>query len=155
MKLVFSGIWTFFCSNHDLRSWGWGLIQCHFSVNSFSLWKEKFAIRNCKIRRLLFAALPDIDLAKIILFCLFVFFPWGKGGDRSFAGKTDWYLVAIYIWGERLGKSLRAKDISQHALSCARSHSEHKSQFRARGKMRWRSHNWYWLTFPLFVFRYW
>ena len=63
-----------FCSNHDLRSWGWELIQCHFSVNSFSLWRENFAIRNCKKRGLLFAALPDIDLAKIILFFFVCFF---------------------------------------------------------------------------------
>ena len=33
----------------------------------------KFAVRNCEKRRLIFAVLPDIDLAKIILFCLFVF----------------------------------------------------------------------------------
>ena len=48
---------------------------------------------------------------------------------------TDSYPVAIYMCfgGERLGKSLRAKLICQHARSCARSQSEHRSQFRARG----------------------
>ena len=33
----------------------------------------KFTVRNCEKRRLMFAVLPDIDLAKIILFSLFVF----------------------------------------------------------------------------------
>ena len=70
-----------FCSNHDLRSWGWEMIQWNFSANSFPLWSEglnfKFAIRNCEKRRLLFAALPDIDLAKIILFNCLLFFSLG------------------------------------------------------------------------------
>ena len=54
------------------------MTQWNFSVNSFPLWSEglnfKFAIRNCEKRRLLFAALPDIDLAKIILFFFVCFF---------------------------------------------------------------------------------
>ena len=108
-----------FCSNHDLRSWGWELIQCHFSVNSFSLWKEKFAICKCKKRRLLFAALPDIDLAKIILFFFVCFFVGVKEEI------TDSYPVAIYMcfWSERLGKSLRAKRICQQQGSFLHEHA--------------------------------
>ena len=44
-----------------------------FQCKQLSTLEGNFAIRNCKKLRLFFAALPDIDLAKIILFCLFVF----------------------------------------------------------------------------------
>ena len=64
---------------------------------------------------------------------------------------------AHHLFSGRAGSCKKDPCFCQHARSCERSQSEHRSQFRARGishSMRWRSHNWYWLTFPLFVFRY-
>ena len=64
-----------FCSNHDLRFGGLRNDSMAFQCKQLSILEGilKFAVRNCEKRRLIFAVLPDIDLAKIILFSLFVF----------------------------------------------------------------------------------
>ena len=73
------------------------------------IWKENFAICNCEKRRLLFAALPHIELAQIY-FVLFICF-YLRVKEETLVAKTDSYPVTVYmcIGGERLDTSLRQK----------------------------------------------